>query len=627
MKIYLSKAILVNRAPFEQINLDFEENEIAVLTAINGSGKTTFLSHIVDAFYEMARPHFPNEFEERENKYYRVSSSIYNLDRQQPSIVYLRFVTVQGVVDYLDIRGQLTQEQYDERIEIENKIPFGQFSTDLQNRNGVKKVSNNWNQALAEKVFNNNILTFFPPYRYEVPGYLNDPYKVQLDFRKTSGYSGYLKNPIEVITGLEQLANWILDIVLDLRLTPNIIDQILFTNLNTILSQTLLSRNYGNLRFGIGPRGLGSTRIQVMERPEGGKSIYPSIFNLSSGESALLCLFGELLRQGDNIQNNIPLNNINGIVLIDEVDKHLHIKLQKEVLPALIRLFPNIQFIMSSHSPFLNLGLAETLQNRSKLIDLDNLGISTDPTSNDLYLEVYNMMIGENDRFKKMYEELNSQIENGETPLIITEGKTDAQHLKKAQEVLNIQDCEVEYYEIADNWGDSKLKLLLEQLSKVPQNRKIIGVFDRDVAPIVSDIEQGGRVFKNYSNNVFAFCIPIPPGREDYNNISIEFYYSDDDIKKEKDGKSLYFDNEVDYLHNKSTNRPELRRLDDKRAANENSKKIFDEQKMCEVADWIHSKANFANLILTDEDFNSEIDFNSFDLIFNRIKEIIAFNE
>lgn len=627
MKIHLSKAILINRAPFEQINLDFEENEIAVLTAINGSGKTTFLSHIVDAFYEMARPHFPNEFEERENKYYRVSSSIYNLDRQQPSIVYLRFVTVQGVVDYLDIRGQLTQEQYDERIEIENKIPFGQFSTDLQNRNGVKKVSNNWNQALAEKVFNNNILTFFPPYRYEVPGYLNDPYKVQLDFRMTSGYSGYLKNPIEVITGLEQLANWILDIVLDLRLTPNIIDQILFTNLNTILSQTLLSRNYGNLRFGIGPRGLGSTRIQVMEQAEVGKSIYPSIFNLSSGESALLCLFGELLRQGDNIQNNILLNTINGIVLIDEVDKHLHIKLQKEVLPALIRLFPNIQFIMSSHSPFLNLGLAETLQNRSKLVDLDNLGISTDPTSNDLYLEVYNMMIGENDRFKEMYEELNSQIENGETPLIITEGKTDAQHLKKAQEVLNIQDCEVEYYEIADDWGDSKLKLLLEQLSKVPQNRKIIGVFDRDVAPIVSDIEQGGRVFKNYSNNVFAFCIPIPPGRENYNNISIEFYYSDDDIKKEKDGKSLYFDNEVDYLHNKSTNRPELRRLDDKRAANENSKKIFDKQKMCEVADWIHSKANFANLILTDEDFNSEIDFNSFDLIFNRIKEIIAFNE
>ncbi|WP_339374388.1 AAA family ATPase [Picosynechococcus sp. PCC 8807] len=597
-----------------------------MLTAINGSGKTTLLSHIVDSFYEMARPHFPNEFEERENKYYRVSSSIYNIDYNQPSIVYLRFMTEQGNVDYIDIRNQCTEEHYNESIELEGKITYGQFSGDLQQANGVKKLSNNWNQELAWNIFNKNVLTFFSPYRYEAPGYLNDPYKVSLDFRKTSGFSGYLRNPIEVVSGLEQFANWILDIVLDLRLTSNPNDQIIFLNLNTILTQTLISRNYGNLRFGIGPRGLGSTRIQVMEQAEGGKSIYPSIFNLSSGESALLCLFGELLRQGDNIQSNIPLNNIYGIVLVDEVDKHLHIKLQKEILPTLINIFPNVQFIMSSHSPFLSMGLAEVAQNRSKIIDLDNLGISTDPTSNELYLEVYNMMIGENDRFKELYEEVNAKIEESEVPLIITEGKTDVQHLKKAQVALNIEDCNIDYYEIADNWGDSKLKILLEQLSKVNQNRRIIGIFDRDVASIVGDIEQGGQHFKNYSNNVFAFCIPVPPGREDYQNISIEFYYSDQDIKKEKDGKSLFFDNEIDYLFNKSTNRPEFRRLDEKRIEDEHSKKIFDEQKMCEVADWIHSKANFANLVLTDEDFNNEIDFSSFELIFDRIKEIIALN-
>lgn len=162
MKIYLSKAILINRAPFGRIDLDFNENEIAVLTAINGSGKTTLLSHIVDSFYEMARPHFPNEFEERENKYYRVSSSIYNIDRNQPSIVYLRFVTEQGNVDYVDIRNQCTEEHYNESIELEGKIAYDQFSGDLQQANGVKKLSHNWNQELARTVFNKNVLTFFP---------------------------------------------------------------------------------------------------------------------------------------------------------------------------------------------------------------------------------------------------------------------------------------------------------------------------------------------------------------------------------------------------------------------------------------------------------------------------------
>jgi predicted ATP-binding protein involved in virulence len=38
--------------------LTFNENEIGVLTAVNGRGKTTILSHIVDAWHEMARPYF-----------------------------------------------------------------------------------------------------------------------------------------------------------------------------------------------------------------------------------------------------------------------------------------------------------------------------------------------------------------------------------------------------------------------------------------------------------------------------------------------------------------------------------------------------------------------------------------
>src|SRR5690606_6716948 len=44
--------------------------------------------------------------------------------------------------------------------------------------------------------------------------------------------------------------------------------------------------------------------------------------------------------------------NLEGIVLIDEIDAHLHISLQKLILPFLIESFPSIQFIVSTHSPF-----------------------------------------------------------------------------------------------------------------------------------------------------------------------------------------------------------------------------------------------------------------------------------
>lgn len=45
--------------------------------------------------------------------------------------------------------------------------------------------------------------------------------------------------------------------------------------------------------------------------------------------------------------------NIPGIVLIDEIETHLHLELQKNIMPLLTTIFPNIQFIVTSHSPFI----------------------------------------------------------------------------------------------------------------------------------------------------------------------------------------------------------------------------------------------------------------------------------
>ena len=42
-----------------------------------------------------------------------------------------------------------------------------------------------------------------------------------------------------------------------------------------------------------------------------------------------------------------------GIILIDEIETHLHLKLQRKILDWLTTIFPNIQFIVSTHSPFI----------------------------------------------------------------------------------------------------------------------------------------------------------------------------------------------------------------------------------------------------------------------------------
>lgn len=67
-----------------------------------------------------------------------------------------------------------------------------------------------------------------------------------------------------------------------------------------------------------------------------------------------------------NPEMDDPLNS-EGIVLIDEVDLHLHPEWQRDFLPNLLNAFPNIQFIVTTHSPFIIQSV-----DKGKLVDLDH---------------------------------------------------------------------------------------------------------------------------------------------------------------------------------------------------------------------------------------------------------------
>lgn len=583
MKTWIERIIIKNRAPFEDLDLSFNENEIAVLTAANGRGKTTILSYIVDAWHEIARPNYPQGFAGKEDKFYRISSPLFNLNVNAPSFVYIRFKFDNESIDYVDISGKCTQGQYDEVI-LENRIPFDKIKESLAENNWARKISESLDKKKAIQIFNNNIITYFPAYRYETPGYLNDPYKVNLDFTKEMSYSGYLDNPLEVTTGLPQLANWVLDVVLDMSLykqtqnlqlpdgktqtfdiTPERIT--LWENLNTIMRQTLASKKHkGTLRFGIGKRNSGGTRISIMndvvvDGQSQSEQVYPTIFNMSSGEAAILCMFGEILRQSDKInKSSIGLHNVTGIVLIDEVDKHLHIKLQKEILPSLLSIFPNVQFIASSHSPFLNMGLAENAQTKARatIVDLDQNGIRIPVHENSLYQEVYRMMISENENYAKMYQELSSEQVK---PILVVEDEH-TQIYKVAWLKLHDIECDKDNvndlfeananFHIYGKGGYNNLQGFLNN----PQmdewkGKTIVGLFDFDDAYVTfqgfkngnwdqhSDDEITGLCKKRKDCNVFACMLPIPEFRkaiagkdQAVKKLEVELLLTDDKIKE-----------------------------------------------------------------------------------------------
>lgn len=73
---------------------------------------------------------------------------------------------------------------------------------------------------------------------------------------------------------------------------------------------------------------------------------------LSDGEKCLLAMVGDLARRLAIANPSLPdpLQG-SGVVLIDEIELHLHPKWQREIIPALTRTFPNCQFIVTTHSP------------------------------------------------------------------------------------------------------------------------------------------------------------------------------------------------------------------------------------------------------------------------------------
>ncbi len=80
----------------------------------------------------------------------------------------------------------------------------------------------------------------------------------------------------------------------------------------------------------------------------------PFDFNtLSSGYQAVLDIILDIIMRMQNQTQRSFDFNLPGIVLIDEIETHLHLELQKNIMPFLTTIFPNIQFIVTSQSPFI----------------------------------------------------------------------------------------------------------------------------------------------------------------------------------------------------------------------------------------------------------------------------------
>jgi len=125
---------------------------------------------------------------------------------------------------------------------------------------------------------------------------------------------------------------------------------------------------------------------------------------LSDGYSAIFNLISELMMRME--KHKTKLYDVQGIVLIDEIETHLHIDLQKKILPFLTKVFPKIQFIVTTHSPFVLSSEANTVifDLEKQILVEDMSGYSLDSSIVESY---YN-----SDKYSQI---LKSKVERYET--------------------------------------------------------------------------------------------------------------------------------------------------------------------------------------------------------------------
>ena len=136
----------------------------------------------------------------------------------------------------------------------------------------------------------------------------------------------------------------------------------------------------------------------------------PFGFNeLSDGYSSVLYIVSDLILRMDKnwlMGEEISQYDCQGIVLIDELETHLHIELQKKILPFLTEFFPNLQFIVTTHSPYILNSISNArAYDLEKHIELENLSAFSSDDLAEGYFEA-DAYSDELKELLKRYEEL-----------------------------------------------------------------------------------------------------------------------------------------------------------------------------------------------------------------------------
>ena len=322
---------LVNYACFRDITVPFNSG-FNILVGINGSGKTSLLNGIRDYltfYYSSTLPELKNPRLE-----IQIHDGRYKFERQYPVSV--------DVMGKQDNNETPFHSIFTKQNEIQVPSYEGDYKTLLHGQNVLDK----------ETVY--PLIIFYDAHR-SWRGTERPRNEVQIMQEKPSRMDAYIdwQNASQET---EALKEWVilqtmerLETFAETGCSPNNTDNVHdeLSLVNQAISMVL--KEAKGLRYGIKQKSL----LMEWNQPDG--SVVTTLFDdLSDGERVIVALVADIARRACILNPQLGKDVLKltpGIVLIDELDLHLHPRWERQLPNGLKKAFPGMQFIATTHSP------------------------------------------------------------------------------------------------------------------------------------------------------------------------------------------------------------------------------------------------------------------------------------
>jgi predicted ATP-binding protein involved in virulence len=329
--VKLESIRLINYACFRDILVPFNST-FNIIAGINGSGKSSLLKATRDylIFYSSGIvPELKNPRIE-----VQIHEGRYRFERQYPVSI-----EVQGKQNINDTSFQSSITKLND---IQIPSVEGEYKTLLYGQNVLNK----------DEIF--PVFVYYDAVRswIDTGKPINE---VQIMQEKSSRMDAYIDWK-DAARGTDALKDWVIVQTME-RLqtfvetgcspnnTENVNDELALVN--QAISMTI--KEAKGLRYDIKQRSL------LMEWNRSDGEVFTALFdNLSDGERVMVALVADIARRACILNPHLGekvLQQTPGVVLIDELDLHLHPKWERQLPNGLKKAFPAMQFIATTHSP------------------------------------------------------------------------------------------------------------------------------------------------------------------------------------------------------------------------------------------------------------------------------------